>query len=166
MDYDSRLIASRKHVARPEKETEKEEETEAEIEKNKTPAPAGQVTDKPKKEKSPIIETAKFDLFWKAYPKRINKAGAIKKWNTTLTAGETDPDQLILCAEKYSMIVKGKEDKYILHPATFLGPDRRWKDYLDGGSTEGGRDEVDYDEAMKPKRKGIENAYDIQNDKL
>lgn len=84
-----------------------------------------------KEDKNLLCE--KFDCFWKVYPRKVNKAGALKKWNATMTAEVTDPDQLILCAEKYSMMVKGKEDKYIMHPATFLGPDRRWRDFLDGG---------------------------------
>jgi hypothetical protein len=85
---------------------------------------------KPPKPKSEILEPEKFDAFWKAYPRHVNKSGAVKKWNFTLGTGETDSDQLIAAAENYAAVVKGKEDRFILHPATFLGPDRRWNDFL------------------------------------
>jgi hypothetical protein len=86
---------------------------------------------------SDIVEPEKFDLFWKNYPRKVkpNKQGTIRNWNGLINRQETDPDQLILCSEKYSMIVKGKEDKHVLHPATFLGRDRRWKDFLDSPSS-------------------------------
>lgn len=99
---------------------------------NKTPP----LPPKGKGEKK-IIEPSQFDVFWKAYPRKVNKGGALKKWNATLTTGETDPDQLIAAAKHYADAVKGKEEKYILHAATFLGLDQRWKDHLDVKLPEG-----------------------------
>jgi hypothetical protein len=96
------------------------------------PAPQGELLDsKPTPKNNTIPKPKAFDLFWKEYPRHINKAGAMKKWTATLQTQETDPEQLIAAARKYFLICKGKEEKFILHPATFLGPDKRWKDFLD-----------------------------------
>ena len=112
---------------------------------------------KPSKPKSEIHEPEKFDTFWKLYPRKVNKAGAVKKWNATLASGETDADQLVAAAEGYSAKTTGKEEKYIMHPATFLGPDQRWKDFLNVEISE--IDKYIWPEGWTPEMKEASLAY-------
>ena len=40
------------------------------------------------------------------------------------------PEQMIKAASNYAAECAGKEDKFILHPSTFLGPNARWIEWL------------------------------------
>lgn len=77
--------------------------------------------------------TPDFEEFWAVYPRRVNKKGAFAKWKATLNRGEVTAQQLIECAKRYAAECarKGRPQEYILHAATFLGPQERWRDYLE-----------------------------------
>jgi len=77
------------------------------------------------------VESEKFDIFWKEYPRCINKSAAMKAWSARINAKDSDPDQMIAAAQIYAVECNGTEDKFIKHPSTFLGPDKPFLDYLE-----------------------------------
>lgn len=82
-----------------------------------------------------------FEAFWEKYPRKVNKRGAFKCWRTRLRSG-VSVDNLMLAVEHYAAACAGKEEQYILHGATFLGPNNRWQDYL-VPQPAGGKNDVD-----------------------
>jgi len=92
------------------------------------------VTPKTKNKKTYSDE---FETMWKIYPRRINKGGALKAYNSTLKRG-ADASELLLAVKKYAADRIGAEEQYTLHAQTFFGPNERWRDYLlnaDGPAT-------------------------------
>ena len=87
-------------------------------------------TEKSRVEKSRVSKkyTDSFLLFWEAYPRKLGKSLAFSAWERT--AKEYPHRDILKAACEYSKICeKNKtEDKYILHPSTFLNKER-WKDY-------------------------------------
>lgn len=76
-----------------------------------------------------------FQDFWKAYPRKVNKAGALKAWNARVKSHDIDTVAEVMAAvAQYTKAVAGKEMEFVMHPATFLGPALRWRDYLATGS--------------------------------
>lgn len=78
--------------------------------------------------------SADFEEFWSVYPRKVNKKGAYAKWRATLRKDDAPTkQQLIECAKRYAAECKrkGTEQQYILHAATFLGPQERWRDYME-----------------------------------
>lgn len=76
--------------------------------------------------------TREFEEFWSAYPRRISKRGAFKTWNTRLKEG-VDITSLVRAAKNYSLVCEknGTEERFIQHPSTFLGPSKKYEDYID-----------------------------------
>jgi len=70
--------------------------------------------------------------FWTLYPRKIEKKGAFAKWKATLRKG-AKLGELIMAARGYRDQVErdGTEEKYIKHPATFLGPAEPWREYYE-----------------------------------
>jgi hypothetical protein len=79
-----------------------------------------------KKQKKDYPEA--FNTFWTAYPRKVAKDVALKAF--LRTSKEYPPEALVKSAEEYATEcrTKGKDEKYILHPSTFLN-DGRWKDW-------------------------------------
>jgi hypothetical protein len=77
-----------------------------------------------------------FDSFWKVYPRRLNKVGAYRCWQARIKSGEV-ANILIKSAENYAIAKTGTEKSYLMLPTTFLGRDKRFRDYLDGGHGNG-----------------------------
>ena len=71
-----------------------------------------------------------FMEFWEVYPKKVAKKSALRCWIARLKEG-TDPLRLIAAAKNYAAIVEreSREEKYVLQPATFLGPNARWTEW-------------------------------------
>ena len=67
-----------------------------------------------------------FDEFWNAYPRKIAKKEAMKKFAKAVKDG-TDPNTIIAGAKTYATSVVGKEQKYVAHPTTWLNQGR-WED--------------------------------------
>lgn len=70
--------------------------------------------------------TPEFEEVWSEYPKRTghSKAAAYKAWNARLKAGcamHTMVEGMRRFAA--SMKAEGREDRHIMHAATFFGPD-------------------------------------------
>jgi len=82
-----------------------------------------------KKNVSSIIGyTQAFDLVWAIYPRKVNKQGAWKCFRTRCREGER-AEFLMACTEEYVKQKRGTEEKFIMHPSTFFGPDKRYLDY-------------------------------------
>lgn len=71
-------------------------------------------------------DDALFESFWEVYPRRIAKKEAMKKFAKAVKDG-ADPQKIITAATTYATTQKGKEQKYIAHPATWLNQGR-WDD--------------------------------------
>ena len=69
---------------------------------------------------------ALFEDFWNAYPRKIAKKEAMKKFAKAVKDG-TDPNTIIAGAKTYATSVVGKEQKYVAHPTTWLNQGR-WED--------------------------------------
>ena len=74
------------------------------------------------------IYTDDFDKFWKCYPKSIGKKVAFESFKRV--SKSYPAEDVIEAAKEYSKkCAQDKtEEKFILHPSTFLNKDR-WKDY-------------------------------------
>lgn len=70
-----------------------------------------------------------FEEFWKLYPKKLAKTSALKCWKT-LIKDHTSPDDLITASKNYASAMSGKEQQFMLQGSTFLGPQKRYEDYI------------------------------------
>ena len=78
-----------------------------------------------------------FEEFWKAYPRKLDKGNAYKKYQARLKDGFSDAD-LLTAATNYADQCKREktEEKYIKHPKTFLSDAMPFTDYLDAKKDE------------------------------
>lgn len=76
-----------------------------------------------------------FEAFWQVYPRKTAKAAAYRKWKARTKRDGTEPgaETLLKAAQNYREACRmaGTEECYMMHAATFLGPQRRWEDYLE-----------------------------------
>jgi len=79
-------------------------------------------------EKSDIFEND-FDTAWSHYPRKTNRKGAYKAYIARRREG-IESGELELAAANYAAQVKadGTEEQYMMHGATFFGPNERWKE--------------------------------------
>lgn len=70
--------------------------------------------------------TDDFELFWKAYPRKVGKGAAAKAWGK---ATQRHPGKQIIEAAKNvsRQVDEGRDKKYVKHPATWLNADG-WHD--------------------------------------
>lgn len=80
-----------------------------------------------KKDKEIYIDH--FEEFWKLYPKKTAKTAAFKNWKTLIT-NKVSHEGLVASARGYAKTVKGKDPQFTLQASTFLGPQKRYEDYL------------------------------------
>lgn len=75
--------------------------------------------------------SATFEDFWKAYPRKADKAQAYKKYNARIKDGFS-PEELLKAAENYAAQCRRErtEEKYIKHGKTFLGESTPFLDFL------------------------------------
>lgn len=66
-----------------------------------------------------------FENFWSAYPRRVSKGHARRAWVGAIKKSE--PEAIVAAAAKYAATMKGTEQKFIPHPATWLNGER-WAD--------------------------------------
>lgn len=76
--------------------------------------------------------TPEYESFWTVYPRHIKKQATFKCWNKLLKDG-IPPERVMAAAENYrdQCKVLRTEERYILHPSTFLGPDRPFEDHAE-----------------------------------
>jgi len=100
------------------------------------PPPGEKIADK----ESPLIESVNnnndhystdFETFWSMYPRKVAKKDAYGKWKATLRKG-VSVETLLRSVTNYASKcdVESTDEKYIKHPATFLGPNEHYNDYL------------------------------------
>lgn len=99
------------------KQTEREKEKEKEREKEK------------EKEYECKGKQNAFDLFWKAYPRKVNKAGAQKAFDKVTVS----VDVILKALENHKRSAQWTKDggAFIPHPTTWLNQ-RRWEETLPG----------------------------------
>ena len=95
---------------------------------NQSPQQGNKTTPKKETKENSKEYSEKFLEFWNVYPRKMAKTLAWKAW--TKITKKNDPELLISTAKNYSLSVEGTEEKHILYPATFLGPNDRFNDYL------------------------------------
>lgn len=78
-----------------------------------------------------------FELFWEAYPRRIGKGEAYRKYTARRKDGYSD-DELLQAARVYSVQCKRlkTEKQFIKHPKTFLSDSLPFLDYIPKKSAE------------------------------
>lgn len=91
-----------------------------------------------------------FEKFYLLYPRRINKAQALKTYAKAIKQGATD-EQLINCALEYQQWCgrNGTAGEYICHPATWLNPSRWENDYRADDRSKQTRDQAMANERAK-----------------
>jgi hypothetical protein len=62
---------------------------------------------------------AEFAAFWQAYPRRVAKAEARRKWDAAVNRG-IDPAVILAGAERYATERAGADPRYTKHPTTWL----------------------------------------------
>lgn len=104
---------------------ENNEKTSKKHQKNTTKNDKNEKNDKKNK------YSCAFEEFWKEYPRKIEKIGAYKNWQTRLREGYK-PEQLITAAKNYAAYCKqnGTEIRYTKHPKTFIGPSKPFEEFL------------------------------------
>lgn len=72
-----------------------------------------------------------FEVFWEAYPRRIGKGEAYKKYMSRRRDGYSD-EELLKAAKAYALQCKKQktEKQFIKHPKTFLSDSLPFLDYL------------------------------------
>lgn len=106
-------------------------------EENPQDSPADVPKGKAEKEETAVTApeepkyTPAFSQFWEAYPRKIGKGEAYKKYVTRRKDGFSD-EELLIAAKNYAIQVrKQKTDKqYIKHPKTFLSDTTPFVDYI------------------------------------
>lgn len=91
---------------------------------------AGQPPDPPKQPEASAYTPA-FQAFWAAYPRKIGKGEAYRKYQTRRKDGFSD-EQLLEAAKNYAAQCARKhtEKEYIKHPKTFLSDTLPFLDFL------------------------------------
>jgi len=103
--------------------------------------------------------TIEFEEFWKDYPRKIEKQKAFKCYKKLLKEGYTSL-QLLKSASLYAQQVKRENTdiKYIKHCSTFLGTNKPFIEYLEGGVNHGSADEENRKTAKFDKSKWLYNG--------
>lgn len=83
------------------------------------------------KKNSPSFEVD-FESVWAIYPRKVARADALKAYTARRRAG-VSAEQLALAVGHYAedCRINEREPRFVLHGATFFGPNERWKDYLE-----------------------------------
>lgn len=87
--------------------------------------------DEPKSKPEVISFSNDFNEFWNAYPKKVGKGEAYKKYKARLKDGWSE-SELLEAAKNYACkVARERTDKqYIKHPKTFLSESTPFLDYL------------------------------------
>ena len=101
-------------------------------------------------------EAEQFELFWEKYPRKKEKQAAFTKWKTCVK--EDDPEDIIKAAENYAAECKQKkqEVQFIKLAKTFLGPDKHYREYINGVSQE--QNEESKPRAYMTRREQVEKG--------
>jgi hypothetical protein len=92
---------------------ETETDTETETDPKNTPS-AKPRTILPKKLEAP------FAAFWTAYPRKVGKIDAERKFMHAVVRSGVDPQEIVNGALRYAKAMRGDEERFIAFPATWL----------------------------------------------
>jgi len=81
--------------------------------------------DPPTPRKRGAVDDPKFEEFWRAYPRRVDKGHARKAWPAALRSATTD--EIIAGAKRYAEKREGGDEKFTMHPGAWLNGER-WTD--------------------------------------
>jgi hypothetical protein len=70
-----------------------------------------------------------FAAVWERYPRKLNRKGAHGAYGATRRRG-VDAASLSAATLNFAHAMQGTAANFIMHGATFFGPNERWKDYL------------------------------------
>lgn len=70
---------------------------------------------------------ASFDRFWKVYPRKVNKTGAVKAWKSLKPNDSTVEEIIADVNRRLRKEWRGKDMTYIPHPSTYINQ-KRWED--------------------------------------
>ena len=73
--------------------------------------------------------------FWSSYPKKLRKKTAARAFNVRLKEG-VDFEELIKARDNYVTLLQRDTWRSPMYPSTFLGPDERWKEFIDLNGSE------------------------------
>lgn len=121
--------------------TDKEEEKEIEIDNIPPIVPQ---RDKPVEKPETNSFSESFNDFWKAYPKKVSKANALKAWNK-LKPNDDLVREILSALEKHKMSSQWQKDngQFIPYPATWING-KRWEDDDMGGISGNSAPNYDY----------------------
>lgn len=74
-----------------------------------------------------------FEILWFEYPRKVEKVRAFKAWKARKIEGANEED-LLRAVRAYARANRETETQFIKHPATFLGPNLAYQDWLGGES--------------------------------
>lgn len=79
------------------------------------------------------IYSVSFEEFWEAYPRKKEKSRAFKCYQARIKEGYEE-NILTTVAKTYRVECEAcnREERFIKHPATFLGPNKPFEDYIHG----------------------------------
>lgn len=122
------VVVEKRVRTREKYQHEKQEISDAETTQETT---AESTQSKVKKSKVKNIYTPVFEKFWDSYPRRTEKQKAFRVWSIRLREG-VSPDDLVLAAVNYAKHCSrsGTEERFVKHPATFLGPDKPYFEWV------------------------------------
>lgn len=77
------------------------------------------------------IYSVSFEEFWEAYPRKKEKSRAFKCYQARIKEGYEE-NILTTAAKTYRVECESsnREERFIKHPATFLGPNKPFEDYI------------------------------------
>jgi hypothetical protein len=90
-----------------------------------------------------VFNDSYFNIFWKAYPRKVNKPGALKAWKNKKLNDSID---IILAGlERWKASRQWVKDggQFVPHPATWINQER-WNDDVETDSTNGGDFDVGF----------------------
>lgn len=84
-----------------------------------------------KKEAAVTPKSVEFDAIWARYPRKLNRAGALKAFIARRREGIA-AEELAAAVRHYAESRRGEDPSFAMHGATFFGPNERWRDYVQG----------------------------------
>jgi len=103
------------------------------------------------------LALTRFEDFWSVCPRKIGKGKAEEKFSAAVRAG-ADADRIIAAMRAYASTRHGEDEKFTVHPATWLSQ-RRWEDELGTGAKVIRPTAFNSPEEQEAQRKAMEAAY-------
>lgn len=116
-------------LAKPELSAIPEKEKQVQLEKQERQIVAEATPARKRASKPPDVEPEGFAEFYQAYPKHVDRAGALKAYRQATK--KVSPEIILAGAKRYAAEKRGVEAEYLKMPAGWLN-NERWNDGEDG----------------------------------